>query len=186
MTSENAPYAGARRKEYREAVKSKFPYERKNSTSRHKDSWSNDSVFKPTYRPTSTGSFIGAFKPPDIPTASHIMEKAYLPQKDIPVATKNNSAHEEFADAEDHMDLEVTLVETSPSYQLTTSGHTSNATSYTAPIPTKPKYTEEETRESDNQTITSFLDSLISGEEKKKSRNISISTEPDVQKNKSD
>jgi len=114
------------------------------------------------------------------------MEKAYLPQKDIPVATKNNSAHEEFADAEDHMDLEVTLVETSPSYQLTTSGHTSNATSYTAPIPTKPKYTEEETRESDNQTITSFLDSLISGEEKKKSRNISISTEPDVQKNKSD
>src|SRR6218665_3253873 len=78
--------ARARRKEYREAVKSKFPYERKNSTSRHKDSWSNDSVFKPTYRPTSTGSFIGAFKPPDIPTASHIMEKAYLPQKDIPVA----------------------------------------------------------------------------------------------------
>src|SRR6218665_2855795 len=73
-------------------------------------------VFKPTYRPTSTGSFIGAFKPPDISTASHNMEKAYLPQKEMPVATKNNSAHEEFADAEDHMDLEVTLVETSPSY----------------------------------------------------------------------
>lgn len=136
--ADNIGHSGARPKQCNGVVRKKAPFLHKGPNERHTSSSSKDSDYKCKRLPTSKVSSIDTYKPPKLPKTLSETNKEYLPHGDSQVASEGHHILDEFIDIQDQMDLEVTLVGTSPSNIPTFTYYPQEEASKTKPDPVKP------------------------------------------------